>query len=111
MLIGIPDPTQIIQPWQHGHGETKATCLWLKNLVPLRPSRIVPGREQRVFRMAPGPERKRERSRTFNGIAEAMALQWGGDAIAAGAGTAETGTGSVRSTPERNRPSTPIIET
>jgi hypothetical protein len=77
-LFGIPDPTQIIQPWQFGHGETKATCLWLRGLPPLIPSNIVEGREQRVFRMAPGPERKRERSRTFEGIAAAMAEQWGG---------------------------------
>lgn len=77
-LFGIPDPSQIIQPWQFGHGETKATCLWLKNLPPLQPTSIVDGREQRVFRMAPGPDRKRERSRTFDGIADAMAAQWGG---------------------------------
>ena len=76
-LFGIPDPAQTIQPWQFGHGETKATCLWLKGLSPLVPSRIVEGREQRVFRMPPGPERKRNRSRTFEGIAEAMAGQWG----------------------------------
>jgi hypothetical protein len=75
-LFGIPEPTQIIQPWQFGHGETKATCLWLKGLPPLRPTNIVDGREQRVFRMAPGPDRKRDRSRTFEGIAEAMASQW-----------------------------------
>jgi hypothetical protein len=76
-LFGIPDPTQIIQPWQFGHGETKATCLWLKGLPPLQPTNIVEGREQRVFRMAPGPDRKRDRSRTFEGIAAAMAEQWG----------------------------------
>ncbi len=84
-LFGISDPTQIIQPWQFGHGETKATCLWLKGLPPLTPTNIVEGREQRVFRMAPGPDRKRNRSRTFEGIAAAMAEQWGADerAIAA----------------------------
>jgi len=76
-LFGIPEPTQIIQPYQFGHGETKATCLWLKNLPPLEPTNIVEGREQRVFRMAPGPNRKRDRSRTYEGIAEAMATQWG----------------------------------
>lgn len=76
-LFGIPAPTQTIQPWQFGHGETKATCLWLKNLPPLQPTNIVEGREQRVFRMAPGPDRKRDRSRTFDGIADAMADQWG----------------------------------
>lgn len=70
---------QIIQPWQFGHGETKATCLWLDGLPPLQPTSIVEGREQRVFRMAPGPDRKKDRSRTFAGIADAMADQWGGD--------------------------------
>ena len=68
---------QIIQPWQFGHGETKATGLWLKNLPPLTPTRIVEGREQRVHRMSPGPDRWKERSRTFKGIADAMAQQWG----------------------------------
>jgi hypothetical protein len=76
-LFGIPAPTQTIQPWQFGHGETKATCLWLRGLPELVPTNIVEGREQRVFRMAPGPERKRDRSRTYEGIAEAMADQWG----------------------------------
>lgn len=73
--IRVPD--QIIQPWMFGHGETKATCLWLKNLPPLVPTDIVAGREQRVHLMPPGPERWRERSRTYEGIAEAMASQWG----------------------------------
>lgn len=76
-LFGIPDATQTIQPWQFGHGETKATSLWLKNLPHLRATNVVEGREQRVFLMAPGPNRKRERSRTYSGIAEAMADQWG----------------------------------
>lgn len=71
--------SQSIQPWQFGHGETKRTCLWLKNLPPLRPTNIVDGREQRVFRMPPGENRWRERSRFFKGIAEAMADQWGHD--------------------------------
>lgn len=71
-------PEQIIQPWQFGHGEQKATCLWLKNLPKLKPTNIVDGREQRVWRMAPGPERAKERSKTFHGIALAMAEQWGG---------------------------------
>ena len=71
-------PTQIIQPWEFGHGETKATCLWLRNLPLLTPTNIVTGREHRIWRMAPGPERERERSRTYQGIAEAMAEQWGG---------------------------------
>ena len=70
-------PDQIIQPWQFGHGETKSTCLWLKNLPKLVPTNIVPGREQRVHRMAPGPNRARDRARTYPGIAAAMAIQWG----------------------------------
>lgn len=70
-------PDQIIQPWQFGHGETKATCLWLKGLPLLEPTDIVVGREHRVWRMAPGPERAKLRSRTFPGIARAMAEQWG----------------------------------
>lgn len=74
----IRKPDQIIQPWQFGHGETKATCLWLKGLSPLVPTNIVEGREARVHRMPPGPNRWRERSRTFEGIAAAMAAQWGG---------------------------------
>lgn len=75
-LFGIPSPSQIIQPWQFGHGETKATCLWLKNLLPLVPTNEVEGRDQRIWRMAPGADRKKERSRTYQGIAEAMAAQW-----------------------------------
>lgn len=70
-------PTQIIQPWQFGHGETKATCLWLKGLPPLAPTQVVEGRENRIHRMPPSPERAKARSRTFPGIAEAMAEQWG----------------------------------
>ena len=73
----IRKPDQIIQPWQFGHGETKATCLWLKNLPKLVPTDVVEGREQRIHRMPPGPDRWKERSRTFKGIAEAMADQWG----------------------------------
>jgi hypothetical protein len=73
----IRKPDQIIQPWQYGHGETKATCLWLKNLPKLVPTNIVEGREARVHRMPPGPDRWKERSRTFEGIAQAMADQWG----------------------------------
>jgi hypothetical protein len=68
---------QIIQPWQFGHGETKATCLWLKNLPPLTPTNLVEGREQRLHRLPPSPSRAMERSRTFQGIANAMADQWG----------------------------------
>ena len=73
----IRKPDQIIQPWQYGHGETKATCLWLKGLPLLKPSNIVEGREARVHRMSPSPNRWKERSRTFPGIAAAMAAQWG----------------------------------
>lgn len=73
----IRKPDQIVQPWQFGHGETKATCLWLKNLPKLVPTDVVEGREQRIHRMPPGPDRWKERSRTFKGIAEAMADQWG----------------------------------
>ncbi len=73
----IRKPDQIIQPWQYGHGETKATCLWLKGLPKLTPTNIVEGREARVHRMPPGPDRWKERSRTLQGIADAMAEQWG----------------------------------
>lgn len=69
-------PDQIIQPWQFGHGETKATCLWLHNLPKLVPTDIVEGRENRIHRMVPGPDRAKERSRTYAGIAKAMAHQW-----------------------------------
>lgn len=70
-------PDQIIQPWQFGHGEVKATCLWLKGLPPLKPTEIVSGRTPRVHFASPGPERWKERSRTLLGIAKAMAEQWG----------------------------------
>lgn len=70
-------PDQIIQPWMFGHGETKATCLWLFNLPLLVPADVVDGREQRVFRMPPGDNRWKERSRTLPGIATAFAEQWG----------------------------------
>jgi site-specific DNA-cytosine methylase len=73
----VRKPDQIIQPWQFGHGETKATCLWLKNLPKLKPTQIVEGRENKIHRMAPGPNRWKERSRTYQGIADAMADQWG----------------------------------
>lgn len=73
----IRKPDQIIQPWQFGHGETKATCLWLKNLPALVPTDIVSGREHRIHKMPPSKDRWRERSRTFQGIADAMASQWG----------------------------------
>lgn len=73
----IRKPDQIIQPWMFGHGETKATCLWLKNLPPLVPTNIVDGRQPRVHHASPGPDRWKERSRTLPGIAAAMAAQWG----------------------------------
>lgn len=76
-IAGYREFSQSVQPWQFGHPETKRTCLWLKGLPVLRPTNIVDGREQRVFRMSPGPDRWRERSRTFTGIASAMADQWG----------------------------------
>jgi hypothetical protein len=68
---------QSIQPWQFGHGETKRTCLWLKNLRKLQPTNVVAGRAQRIHMMGPGRDRWRERSRFYPGIAEAMADQWG----------------------------------
>jgi len=76
----IRKPDQIIQPWQFGHGETKTTCLWLKGLPKLTATNVVDGREGRVHRESPGPDRWKNRSRTYPGIAQAMAEQWGGDA-------------------------------
>ena len=73
----IRKPDQIIQPWMFGHGEVKATCLWLKNLPLLTPTKIVDGRTPRVHHASPGPDRWKERSRTLQGIADAMADQWG----------------------------------
>jgi len=70
-------PSQIIQPWQFGHGETKATCLWLKGLPLLKPTNIVEGREQRIWKMPPSKDRAKLRSKTYEGIAAAMADQWG----------------------------------
>ncbi len=70
-------PDQIIQPWQFGHGEVKATCLWLVGLPKLNPSNIVTGRTPRVHFASPGPDRWKDRSRTLPGIAAAMATQWG----------------------------------
>jgi hypothetical protein len=75
-LIGVQQ-TQIIQPWQHGHGETKATCLWLKGLPKLVPTNVVDGRKPVCHFTSPGPNRWKERSRTYQGIANAMASQWG----------------------------------
>jgi len=72
----LPKPDQYIQPWQFGHGESKMVCLWLKGLKPLQYTNVVHGREAKVHRMAPGPDRQKNRSRFFTGIAEAMATQW-----------------------------------
>jgi hypothetical protein len=75
----VRKPDQIIQPWQFGHGETKATCLWLKNLPKLMPTNIVDGREARIHKMPPSPDRWKLRSTTYQGIADAMAQQWGNE--------------------------------
>jgi hypothetical protein len=83
LIRGYQPPAQSVQPWQFGHGETKRTCLWLRNLPPLRPTNVVEGREQRVHRMPPSPTRWRERSRFFSGIARAMADQWSAHVIGA----------------------------
>ena len=72
----IRKPDQIIQPWMFGHGETKATCLWLKNLPKLQSTNIVEGRKARIHHMPPSENRGKERSRTYTGVAEAMAEQW-----------------------------------
>ena len=77
-IVGYAPPAQSVQPWQFGHGETKRTCLWLRDLPPLTPTAIVEGRTPRVHHMPPGPDRWKERSRTYAGIADAMADQWGG---------------------------------
>lgn len=71
-------PDQIIQPWQFGHGETKATCLWLNGLPKIEPTNIVDGREGKVWKMPPSADRAKLRSKTYEGIAKAMAEQWGG---------------------------------
>ena len=73
----IKKPDQIIQPWMFGHGETKATCLWLKGLPKLFATDVVEGREAKIHKMSPGPNRWKERSKTYQGIATAMANQWG----------------------------------
>ncbi len=83
-MCGGPDVVQTIQPWMFGHGETKATCLWLKGLPPLVPTNIVDGRTPRVHHARPGRDRWKERSRTLQGIADAMADQWG--SLATGGG-------------------------
>lgn len=75
-IIGM-DKSQVVQPWMFGHGETKATCFWLKNLPPLKPTNIVSGREQRLHRLPPSKDRWKLRSTTYQGIADAIAAQWG----------------------------------
>ena len=80
----IRKPSQIIQPWMFGHGETKTTCLWLKGLHKLVPTNIVAGRADRIHKMPPSPNRWKERSRTYQGIADAMAAQWGFEAAERG---------------------------
>ncbi len=72
----IRKPDQIIQPWMFGHGETKATCLWLKNLPKLVPTNRVNGRKQRVHWLSPSADRWKKRSKTYSGVARAMAYQW-----------------------------------
>lgn len=79
----IRPPDQIIQPWQFGHGEVKTTCLWLQNLPRLKPTQLVLGREPRVHRMSPSPDRWKERNRTYQGVADAMGQQWGVNALPA----------------------------
>ena len=74
----IRKPDQIIQPWQFGHGETKSTCLWLKGLPKLMPTNVVDGRDNRIHKMSPSADRWKKRSTTYQGIANAMAAQWGG---------------------------------
>lgn len=80
LILNYQEPAQSVQPWQFGHGEVKRTCFWLKNLPVLTPTNIVAGRHPRVHFASPSPDRWRERSRFFPGIASAMADQWGGDA-------------------------------
>ena len=75
----IRKPDQIIQPWMFGHGETKATCFWLKGLPKLEPTDVVSGRQNRIHHMPPSKDRWKNRSRTFEGVAQAMATQWGVD--------------------------------
>lgn len=77
LITNYEDPAQSVQPYEYGHGESKRTCLWLRNLPTLRPTKLVPGRAQRIHMMSPGPDRWKERSRFYPGIAAAMADQWG----------------------------------
>lgn len=88
-------PDQVIQPWMFGHGETKATCLWLKGLAPLKPTNVVDGRDNRIHKMPPSADRWKLRSETYSGIAEAMAMQWGGDVLTATSGAESEPAGSA----------------
>lgn len=81
MSTRLRKPDQVIQPWMFGHGETKATCLWLKGLKPLVPTDVVPGREQRMHKLTKTPDRAVLRSKTYSGIAKAMADQWFGQTL------------------------------
>lgn len=92
----IRKPDQVVQPWWFGHGEVKATCLWLKGLPKLTATNIVEGRVARVHRMPPGPDRWKERSRTLPGLAAAMAEQWGGELVKRADEVAMCGNGCVR---------------
>jgi site-specific DNA-cytosine methylase len=76
LSTAIRKPDQIVQPWMFGEGEVKTTCLWLKNLPALTPTNVVSGREQRMWKMPPSPDRAQKRSMTYQGIADAMASQW-----------------------------------
>jgi hypothetical protein len=78
----LENPVSIIQPWEYGHGEVKTTCLWLHNLPKLRPTSYADGREQRILKLPPSPDRWKERSRTYQGIADAMGDQWGARELA-----------------------------
>jgi hypothetical protein len=80
-------PDQIIQPWQFGHGETKATCLWLNGLPKLTPTNVVSGREAKCHRLPPSPDRWKLRSKTYQGIADAMADQWSRACVSAANGS------------------------
>lgn len=81
LIVNYAEPAQSVQPWQFGHGEVKRTCFWLKKLPKLTPTNIVAGRHARVHLASPSPDRWKERSRFFPGIADAMADQWGGYAL------------------------------
>jgi hypothetical protein len=69
-------PNQVLQPWMFGHGETKATCLWFRNLPELKPTDMVDGRVQRLHLLPKTADRATLRSKTYPGIAKAMATQW-----------------------------------